>query len=47
MGGLESLLSSLNGHRRHVLGILEGLDDQALHRQILPSGWSPWRSCTT
>lgn len=41
MGGLESLLSSLNGHRRHVLGILEGLDDQALHRQILPSGWSP------
>lgn len=28
MGSLESLLSSLNGHRRHVLGILEGLGDE-------------------
>ena len=26
--------------RRHVLGILEGLSDEDLHRPILPSGWS-------
>ncbi|MGI8405083.1 MAG: DinB family protein [Thermomicrobiales bacterium] len=34
------LLSYLNGQRGHVLGILEDLDDEALRRQVLPSGWS-------
>lgn len=36
----ETLLSYLTGQRRHVLGILEGLDDAALRRPVLPSGWS-------
>ena len=36
----ERLLSYLDGQRRHVLGILEGLDDAALRRPALPSGWS-------
>lgn len=35
-----ALLSSLDGQRRHVLGILDGLDAEALHRPVLPSGWS-------
>lgn len=26
--------------RHHVLGILDGLDDEQLHRAVLPSGWS-------
>ncbi|MFF7155438.1 DUF664 domain-containing protein [Streptomyces sp. NPDC008139] len=34
------LLSYLDAQRRHVLGILEGLDEEALHRPVLPSGWS-------
>ncbi|CAM3255460.1 DinB family protein [Stackebrandtia soli] len=34
------LLSVLNGQRRHVLGILDGLDDEGLARPVLPSGWS-------
>lgn len=34
------LLTYLNAQRDHVLGILEGLDDEALHRPMLPSGWS-------
>jgi hypothetical protein len=38
--GTERLLSYLDGQRRHVLGILEGLDDPALRRPVLPSGWS-------
>ncbi len=36
----ELLLSYLGGQRRHVLGILDGLDDDALHRPVLPSGWT-------
>src|SRR3954454_20621139 len=38
----ESLMlrSYLDAQRRHVLGILEGLDDEALVRPVLPSGWS-------
>jgi Protein of unknown function (DUF664) len=36
---LASLLDSLNQQRRHVLGILEGLDDEAFRRPVLPSGW--------
>lgn len=35
-----ALLASLNSQRRHVLGILEGLSDEALRRPVLPSGWS-------
>lgn len=40
--GAESrtLLSYLDAQRRHVLGILEGLDDEALRRPVLPSGWT-------
>ena len=36
----ETLLKYLNDQRDHALGILEGLDDEALRRPILPSGWS-------
>lgn len=35
-----ALLASLNDQRAHVLGILEGLDDAALRRPALPTGWS-------
>ncbi|MFE3204768.1 DinB family protein [Embleya sp. NPDC059237] len=37
---LTTLLHVLNGKRRHVLGILEGLDEEALRRPVLPSGWT-------
>jgi len=30
----------LTSQRAHVLGILEGLDDEQLRRPVLPSGWS-------
>ena len=33
-------LAALAAQRRHVLGILEGLDDSDLQRAVLPSGWS-------
>ena len=36
----ELLLGHLRAQRRHVLGILEGLDEEALRRPVLPSGWS-------
>jgi hypothetical protein len=36
----EILLSYLNAQRDHVLGILKGLDEEALRRPVLPSGWS-------
>jgi uncharacterized damage-inducible protein DinB len=36
----ETLLSYLNHQRDHVLGILEGLPDEALRRPVLPSGWT-------
>ena len=35
-----ALLSYLSAQRRHVLGILEGLDEDALRRPVLPSGWT-------
>jgi hypothetical protein len=35
-----TLLETLKGQRRHVLGILEGLSDEQLRRPVLPSGWS-------
>jgi uncharacterized damage-inducible protein DinB len=34
------LKSYLTGQREHVFGILAGLDDEALRRPVLPSGWS-------
>src|SRR5262249_4406873 len=34
------LLAWLASQRRHVLGILDGLDDEALRRPVLPTGWS-------
>ena len=34
------LLAYLNAQREHVLGILEGLEQEALRRPVLPSGWS-------
>lgn len=34
------LLSHLRAQRAHVLGILDGLDDAALRKPVLPSGWS-------
>lgn len=36
----RTLISYLDAQREHVLGILEGLDDEALRRPVLPSGWS-------
>ncbi|MEV0430029.1 DinB family protein [Micromonospora sp. NPDC050495] len=36
----DLLVTHLDGQRRHVLGILEGLDEAALRRPVLPSGWS-------
>lgn len=35
-----ALLDSLNDQRAHVLGILDGLDNTALHQPVLPTGWS-------
>ncbi|GIH15761.1 hypothetical protein Raf01_39330 [Rugosimonospora africana] len=35
-----ALLTALTAQRRHVLGILEGLSDDALRRPVLPSGWT-------
>jgi hypothetical protein len=37
---VSTLLSYLRAQRRHVLGIVEGLDDEALRRAVLPSGWT-------
>jgi uncharacterized damage-inducible protein DinB len=34
------LLSYLTAQRRHVLDILDGLDEESLRRPVLPSGWS-------
>jgi uncharacterized damage-inducible protein DinB len=40
--GKESaaLLSWLNKQREHVVGSLDGLPDEALHRPVLPTGWT-------
>ena len=35
-----TLLSYLSAQRKHVLGILEGLAEDALRRPVLPSGWT-------
>lgn len=36
---MEVLLGHLEAQRRHVLGILDGLPEEQLHRPVLPSGW--------
>ncbi|MCW2528999.1 MAG: hypothetical protein JWM76_3859 [Pseudonocardiales bacterium] len=40
MSAMSAELTHLRSVRRHVLGILDGLDDNALRRPMLPSGWS-------
>jgi hypothetical protein len=35
----DTLLGGLEGQRRHVLAMLEGLSDQQLRTAMLPSGW--------
>ncbi len=37
---MQTLLTSLDDQREHVLGILDGLAPEALHRPVLPSGWT-------
>ena len=37
---IRALLSALNAQRDHVLGILEGLPEEALRRPVLPSAWT-------
>ena len=37
----SNLLAHLREGRRHVLGILEELDEPTLRRAVLPSGWTP------
>lgn len=36
----SALLGHLEGQRRHVLGIIDGLSAEDLARPVLPSGWS-------
>ena len=37
---ITALLRYLNAQRAHVLGILDGLDEDVLRRPVLPSGWN-------
>ncbi len=37
---IETLLAYLNAQRDHALCILQGLDEEALRRRVLPSGWT-------
>lgn len=37
---MEALRGALNAQRRHVLGAVDGLDDEQLTRPILPSHWN-------
>ena len=46
-GEKEELLNSLTAGREHVLGILDGLSSEALHRAVLPSSWTCLPSTTT
>jgi uncharacterized damage-inducible protein DinB len=36
----RAMLPDLVSQQRRILGILDGLDDEALRRAVLPSGWS-------
>lgn len=40
MADSARLLEHLQALRRHVLGVLDGLDEEQLRRPVLPSGWS-------
>ncbi|MBV9281542.1 MAG: DinB family protein [Chloroflexi bacterium] len=35
------LIAYLDAQRKHVLGILEGLSEEDMHRAVMPSGWTP------
>jgi hypothetical protein len=37
---IETLRGYLDGQRRHVLGIVDGLGEAELRKPVLPSGWS-------
>jgi hypothetical protein len=37
----NTLVSSLDAARRHILGAVEGLSDSQLRTTTLPSGWTP------
>jgi len=37
---LAALRSALDAQRRHVLGIVDGLDADGLSRAVLPTGWN-------
>ncbi|MET8510030.1 DUF664 domain-containing protein [Streptomyces sp. NPDC005077] len=39
-GEVKALLRALDGQRRHITGILDGLDADALRQAVLPSGWN-------
>lgn len=39
-GEIKALLRALDGQRRHITGILDGLDADALRQAVLPSGWN-------
>jgi hypothetical protein len=36
----RALLTTLDNSRAHITGILDGLEADALHRPVLPTGWS-------
>lgn len=38
---MDALLAVLNSQREHVLGAVEGLSEDDLHKPVLPSGWTP------
>ena len=37
----EMLRDFLRGQREAVLAIVEGLDEEAWHRSVVPTGWTP------
>jgi Protein of unknown function (DUF664) len=37
----QALLDFLDAQRDAVLAIVEGLDKEAWHRSVVPSGWTP------
>jgi Protein of unknown function (DUF664) len=37
----EMLRAFLRGHRESLLAIVEGLDEEAWHRSVVPTGWTP------
>jgi hypothetical protein len=39
--GDEMLRDFLRGQRETVLAIVEGLDEEAWHRSVVPTGWTP------